>query len=137
MRGTWQLFTGSSIINKFKRMSAMNLEKRRRTRVPLEFQCSIFVGEQEIPVQTKNISLNGMSCRLCPDLIENTNCRVVFTLSEKIKIDIDGRVVRKNSAEAGIFFDKMSEESFYHLKRLVQYNTENPDVIEEELLKPR
>lgn len=115
----------------------MDAEKRRRTRIPLKFDCSIFSGTHSVAVETRNVSLTGMSCASTPYLEENSPCRVVFTLSREIKITILGRVVRKNDDETGIFFDKMDDESFYHLKRLVQYNTEDPDRIEDELIKPR
>ena len=60
-------------------------------------------------------------------------CSVKFILDSGTEIFIDGSIVRCTETEAAIFFDSMDEEAFYHLKRLIQYNMDDPDVLNKEL----
>jgi len=67
---------------------------------------------------------------------EGSACRVTCTLGSGSEFGIDGSIVRCSEKEAAVFFDSMDEEAFYHLKRLVQYNTTDPDSIDRELAEP-
>lgn len=110
-------------------------EKRTRTRVPLQLSVTVIVENVEIPVQTWNLSLRGMGCTPDQRFTAESACSVRFTLGTETTFTIDGTFVRCSESEAGVFFSSMDEDAFYHLKRLVQYNTENPDIIDKELAK--
>ena len=111
-------------------------DRRRRTRVAAQMGVEILLGGRHIELKSFNISLVGMLCSSHPLFQINDPCTVVVTLSEEAQIAIDARIVRINEKEAGIVFISMDEESFFHLKRLVEYNLGNARRVETELLSP-
>ncbi len=114
----------------------MDADRRRRTRVSLQLSATVAVGNEAIPVQTWNVSLRGMGCTPDRRFRAGCPCRVRCVLGFGAEFVIDGTIVRCSETEAAIFFISMDEEAFFHLKRLVQSNTENPDAIDRELAEP-
>lgn len=112
------------------------MEKRKRTRVPAHFKASVWLGAKEIRTETQNISLTGILCTPDPRILQGENCRVVITLNRDVKITLEGRILRAGPEEAVISFLSMETESFFHLKKVLQFNAENADMIEEELATP-
>lgn len=115
----------------------MDQEKRKRTRVPVHFDVAVTVHGKTIQVQIINISLTGILCTSNPLFQANDACKVIISLSDDLKIAIDSKILRIGEGETAISFTAMDEESFFHLKRLVQYNTDDADRIEKELRKER
>jgi PilZ domain len=113
----------------------MKQEKRTRTRVPVHFDVVINISGEEIPVKTWDISTRGMQCSADHRFIERAACQVIFILSSEVKIVIEGKITRVSEDGAGIYFAQMNEDSFYHLRKLVEYNTDEPDNIEKEIAK--
>ncbi len=111
----------------------MENERRKQTRVPVTFEVVVTTQGQKIPIKTKNISLRGMLCPPDTHFTVGETCTVEITLNEEITITLEGKILRTRSDGTGIYFSGMDEDSFYHLKRLVQYNTTDPDAIDEEL----
>ncbi len=111
----------------------MDDERRRRIRVPLQLSVTVTVGNEEVVVKTWDLSLRGMGCT--PDRLFKpaSPCSVKCILDSGTEFFIDGSIVRCTETEAAIFFDSMDEDAFYHLKRLIQYNMDDPDVINKEL----
>ena len=114
----------------------MGQERRINTRVSAMFDVRIIIDRQEIPVKTWNLSLRGMECPSDACFKQGRTCHVKFTLSPEISFSVKGKFVRVSEQDTGIFFASMDEEAFYHLKRLVQYNAQNPDKIDKELAAP-
>jgi hypothetical protein len=112
------------------------MEKRKRTRVPARFKVSVLVGVKEIRTETQNISLTGILCNPDARFLQGENCRVVMTLNRAVKITLEGRILRAGPEETVISFLSMDTESFFHLKKVLQFNAENADMIEEELSNP-
>ena len=115
----------------------MDQEKRKRTRVPVHFEVAVSIGEAAVLVQIRNISLTGILCTSHPLLRENADCRVTISLRDDLKISIAAKILRVDKEETAIGFTAMDEESFFHLKRLVEYNKGDADLIEQELSKSR
>jgi len=111
----------------------MDGERRKRIRVSLQLSVTVRVGSEEVPVQTWDLSLRGMSCTPDSRFKSGSPCRVQCILGSETEFFIDGSIVRCTETEAAIFFDSMDEEAFYHLKRLIQYNMDDPDVLNKEL----
>lgn len=111
----------------------MNREKRARTRVPVHFDVSVLLGEQVIRAEILNVSLNGILCTSNPLFQENAPCQVIISLSGDLRIVVDSRISRVEERESAISFVSMDEESFVHLKRLVQFNVGDADRIDQEL----
>jgi hypothetical protein len=113
--------------------AAMIKERRKRTRVPVGFELSIAIGARKTKVKAVNISLTGLCCKHKPLLQVNEICRVILVLNQDTVLNIEGKVLRVGDGEAIISFLSMDEETFYHLKRLMQLNSQEPERVEKEL----
>lgn len=56
--------------------------------------------------------------------------------TKDFRINIKGKVVRKTSDGFAVSFCQFDEASFLHVKRLVEYRSGDPDLIERELTSP-
>src|SRR5512138_1453446 len=110
----------------------MDQEKRKRLRVPFQLDVGIRVGEELIKVQIINISLTGILCTSNRLFRKDAFCRVVISLREDLQIAVDAKILRVGERETAVSFISMDEESFAHLKRIVQYNADDADRIDEE-----
>ncbi|MHB9098881.1 MAG: PilZ domain-containing protein [Syntrophales bacterium] len=110
----------------------MDNEKRKRVRVPVHLDVGIVLGEEPIKVQIINISLTGILCTSNRLFHKDAVCKVVITLRDDLRIAIDAKILRVGERETAISFISMDEESFAHLKRIVQYNADDADRIDEE-----
>jgi len=111
-------------------------ERRKRTRVPVAFDINIIFQKDRIEVKTFNISLTGISCTGDPRFRPNELCEVILTLNEEIKLVIEGKILRVDEKEAIIAFLSMDEDTFSHLKRIIEYNAADADKIDQELKNP-
>ena len=111
-------------------------ERRKRTRVPVGFELTVVVQGREIKVQTINLSLTGVSFFSDHAFLVQEPCEVHLNLHQDVNLTIEGRVLRSSGNEIIVSFVSMDEESFYHLKRLMQFNAANPDQIEKEINDP-
>ncbi len=114
----------------------MEKEKRRRTRVPVGFTATVSLGEEKIDVNTLNISLNGILCTTDRHFRTGEQCLVTLTLNPTVTVNIEGQMRRITPSETAIAFSVMNEESFFHLKKLVEYNYGDADKIDRELTDP-
>ena len=110
----------------------MVTEKRRRLRVPVNFDVSVKLAGKIIEVQIINISLTGILCTSNRLFQPNAACQVILSLSDDLKITIDAKILRIGEQETAISFVTMDEESFAHLRRIVEYNAGDADRIEKE-----
>ena len=115
---------------------AMIKERRKRTRVPVGFDITILFQQKKIEVQTMNISLTGISCTSSPVFLAGKHCSVILNLNPETSLTIEGKILRVDDKEAIISFLSMDEDTFYHLKRLLQYNAADPDAIDSEIRNP-
>jgi hypothetical protein len=111
-------------------------ERRKRTRVPVAFDVNILFRKDKIEVKTFNLSLTGISCTGDPRFCPNELCEVVLTLNEDIKLVIEGKILRVDKKEAIVAFLSMDEDTFFHLKRIMEYNAQDADKIDQELKNP-
>ncbi len=114
---------------------------RRRTRVSGNFTGVLLVQGHEIPVTTENLSLKGMLCSMTtPEALrmrESEPCTVHLQLAPTVSIEIECAVVRQTGDDVALDFVSMDEESYVHLRNIVRFAAEDPDVIDEEqVLKP-
>lgn len=110
-------------------------EKRERTRVPLKFDAFLDINGEEVPVKTEDLSMRGMRCSPNHGFKQDDNCTIVFVLNSEVKFRIEGKIMRTDQDGTGIHFSGMDEESFHHLKRLVQYNSDDPEKIDNEIIR--
>ncbi len=114
----------------------METDQRRRTRIPIELVVSVRVKGEDVMVTSKNISLKGLLCSSDPRLLLGEKCQVTLRLRPSIKLLIHGLIVRTDAQETAIDFLAMDQDSFAHLKRIVEFNTDDADRITAELSKP-
>ena len=112
----------------------MKKEERKRTRVPVGFTAAISAGGKTVQVNTLNISLNGMLCTPDSCFQAGDKCRVTLTLDPVIKVIIEGKILRITLSDMAIVFASMDEESFFHLKKIVEYNYGDADEINKEII---
>ena len=113
----------------------MEDDRRRRTRVPVHFEVTIRVQDRTIKLETRNISLNGMLCDPDSRLRTGDQGEARITLSPDAVIIAEAKIVRSDDNGMAIAFTAVQEDSFFHLRKLVQYNTEDADIIDNELNK--
>lgn len=114
----------------------MITERRKRTRVPVCFDLNIVIGGKRIKVKTHNISMTGVSFASTHPFKVNEKCEIDLRLNEEVHLNMEAKILRSKDKETIASFLKMDEKSFYHLKRLLQYNAADSDQIEKELGKP-
>ncbi|MDA8125786.1 MAG: PilZ domain-containing protein [Deltaproteobacteria bacterium] len=107
--------------------------KRRRTRVPVHFEVTFQVRTEPIALKTENISLNGMLCQPDPRFAKGDAGAVRIVLGPDAAISAQAEIVRSDAAGLAIAFTEIDETGFFHLKKLVQYNTADADLIDREL----
>lgn len=115
----------------------MTEERRKRTRVPVTFDdIHILYQEDKIKVKTLNISLTGISCTGDPRFRTNEVCKIILTLNADTTLEIAGKILRVDEKEAIIAFFSMDEDTFFHLKRIMEYNAVDADKITQEIKNP-
>lgn len=116
-------------------MKEMGSERRRRSRVPLEFPLTISCNNTYVRGVLHDVSLKGLSCAMEHDLAPGTECLVVLELDSGLRIRIEGVVIRSGE-DGAIDFVSMDETSFAHLRNLVRLYAEDADTVDDELRTP-
>lgn len=130
------LLPAESCMNSTREEDGMSSEMRRRTRIRAEYKVSLRVGEKDIPVTTRDLSLKGLSCLPVEGVEEGMECGVRISLADDINIQAAGTIVRVDEVGVAVDFTSIEEESFFHLRRLVELNYGDGDKIDEELHTP-
>lgn len=112
----------------------MITDHRKRTRVSVHFEIAVFMENETNPTPTEmiNLSMTGILCTSQPSFRKDASCRVILSLTDETRIVVDSKILRVGAQETAISFVSMDEDSFALLKKMVQYNTENPDLIDRE-----
>ena len=111
-------------------------ERRMRTRVPVSFDLNIVMKGEKINIQTNNISMTGVNFISPHQFKAGEHCTIDLYLNQEAHLSIRAKIIRSKNQETIASFLEIDEKSFYHLKRLIQFNAANPDQIEKELDKP-
>lgn len=112
--------------------------RRKRSRVSGHFEAAIVFEGQTIPVRTKDISLKGVFCTAEQVLerMQGRRCMLVLTLAGDAGLEIRCEVVRADGREAALDFLEMDQESYTHLRNIVRFSAQDPDVIDMEQFTP-
>jgi hypothetical protein len=110
----------------------MDQDKRKRSRAPVRFDVGIVVRGKRIQARIINISLTGILCTTDHRFQKDEACTAVISLSDDLKITVDAKIIRVGKEETAISFVAMDEDSFSHLRKVVQLNTGDADRIEKE-----
>lgn len=114
----------------------MNQELRKRTRVSVHFEIGVLLADEAMPVTTEiiNLSMTGVLCATKPLFKKGDACRVTLNLSDDSTVEIDSVILRVGRQNTAISFTAMDEDSFSLLRKIIQYNTEDADAVDRELL---
>jgi hypothetical protein len=113
----------------------MTQERRRRSRVSLEFSVLITCDGTQARGVVQDLSLKGLSCSTEAWLAPGKECDLVLELDSGVRIRIHGRIIRAGQ-ECAIDFVRMDETSFGHLRNLVRLYAEDADAVDDELRTP-
>ncbi|WP_027721238.1 PilZ domain-containing protein [Maridesulfovibrio zosterae] len=114
----------------------MDQNKRRRTRVEAGFTVMLHKDGIDTDAESHNLSLKGLLCDPVEQFKVGDDCEVSILLSEEAVIRIEAIVVRSDSSGLAVDFHSMDDMSFTHLRRLVQFNSDDADSIDKELTSP-
>jgi hypothetical protein len=115
-------------------------ERRKHIRVPFKTTACLWSLKQDAKEircdQTRDISLKGLYCYSDTKFSTGTPCELELHLestNSKLVLFFKGRVVRTDEKGMGIRFEEMDLDSFLLLKDILNYNTGDPEQIDQEL----
>lgn len=111
--------------------------RRKRSRVRGNYECTLEIRGREWPCVTKDLSMKGamLSMEPLPPLREP--CVLRIPLSDEVGLQLEGHIVRVGGDEVAMDFSGMDEATYAHLLTLVSLRTGNADSVEhEELSEP-
>jgi c-di-GMP-binding flagellar brake protein YcgR len=115
------------------------MNRRRRTRVPFQTRIRFFCAGQEIlSSHSKDLSLNGvyLFTEARPALGTRGEVEIILTLGpDPLRLSLTGEVARRDENGIGVQFRELSPAVFSHLKKVVDYNSGNPEALEAELIR--
>jgi hypothetical protein len=113
----------------------MTHERRKRSRVNLEFPLTIAFEGKRVRGRVHDLSLKGLSCSTEEWILPGKECEVTLELESGLRMHIQGRIIRAGQ-DGAIDFLRMDETSFGHLRNLVRLYAEDADQVDEELRRP-
>ncbi|MBU4033221.1 MAG: PilZ domain-containing protein [Proteobacteria bacterium] len=113
------------------------VNKRKNSRVPFEVIISLdFQDQSHAECKTTDLSLRGVFVLDVTGHTVGENCLVSLRLvgsTSHLSLTMKGTVVRVEEDGLALHFYEMDLDSFFHLKNILYYNSENPDALDEEL----
>jgi hypothetical protein len=111
-------------------------ERRQHSRIAFQAPARLVLGAAPIDVVVLDLSLKGALIRLPADTVLNdgTACRLQVELDEKSdQISMDARVTHAEGENAGLICLSIDIDSVTHLRRLVELNLGDPQLLDREL----
>lgn len=112
-----------------------NIERRKNSRVAFRAEVVMQSGNQEWSCNLLDISLKGMLVEPPENLDIDISqpCAVALFLGEDAAIHSRVNIARTKNGAWGLEWLHIDIESLSHLRRLLELNLNNPDLIEREL----
>lgn len=116
-------------------MSEQNQEHRIFSRIVFDAQAAIVGQEQEWDTELLDISLKGALVKKPESWDAQVDSRfsLRISLSEDATIEMETTVVHVENGHIGFRCDHINLESITHLRRIVELNTGNEDLLNREL----
>lgn len=113
-----------------------NDNRRMNSRVAFQATISLDFGHRSHKdCETSNLSLKGVSVVGVMGHKVGEKCDVALHLvgtTSDLSLNMKGEVVRVDEHGFALHFLEIDLDSFYHLKNILYYNSENPDQLDEE-----
>ncbi len=118
------------------------VERRRQHRVGFQTRITLVAGASQIQTEghSRDLSLSGVYVNTDENLAVNTPCKINIALSgtvEPLELKMEGRVVRTDASGIGVAFESMDLDSYTHLKNIVRYNADTPEIPDDVILRRR
>ena len=110
-----------------------NARVKFKTTVNLQFNDHLY--EQ---CAISNLSVKGLFAQGITDRNQGEKCKINLQLtgsSSELILTMTGVIVRTTPEGIGIHFEEINFDSFYHLKNIVYYNSEDPDSLTEDYVE--
>lgn len=116
-------------------MTSDSTEKRRFSRIPFDATVAILQGPQQWESHLLDISLKGALVAQPPEWSGNSGdaVRLEITLGGDITIAMEATVSHIGNDTIGFRCNHIDLESISHLRRIVELNTGNEDLLHREL----
>ncbi|MGS0753419.1 PilZ domain-containing protein [Roseateles sp. GG27B] len=115
---------------------AINTERRQFSRVNFDVEAELITTQEHLSVQVLDLSLKGALLRL-PDpciVALGSPCLLKVLLGDKeSRISIAGEVAHVEGNQAGVLCRSIDIESITHLRRLIEMNLGDANLVEREL----
>jgi hypothetical protein len=111
-------------------------ERRGFTRVPFRVEVTL-AGDHTtvVSADVRDVSLNGLYAACSGRLPPGSRCEVLLALGgpgSEVRLSLRGRVARVDRAGLAVEFLDMGLDTFYHLRNLVMFNSDDQARVERE-----
>ena len=118
----------------------MAAEKRQNTRVPFHTTITVRFSDKTFDhCETQDLSLKGVFVKgVTGTRAQGDHCELSLHLSgatSDLSLHMSGEVVRVLDDGVGLHFSEIDLDSFFHLKNIIYFNTEDPDILGDEFPK--
>lgn len=105
--------------------------------MPFQIEAMLEFEDRLIKGEVKNLSLKGMFVEtdFKPEINTRLTVTILLTGDDVYKIHLLGQVVRILPEGIGIFFEEMDLDSFTHLSKILEYNSADPEKVQDELVE--
>ncbi len=109
-------------------------ERRRVHRVAFQAKAMLYCGAQSMAVEVLDLSLKGALIAAPKTHVPlNTDCQLLMALDEIVQIRFTAHIARQTEREWGLQITELDLESIQHLRRLVELNLGDPDLLSRDL----
>ena len=110
-------------------------DKRRFTRVPFDAEVVLHYGARAWPTDVVDVSSKGLLAVAPEDfnVAPGESMGVDLILNEEISIDTQCTLMHRTGDRIGLRIDRIDMESIIHLRRLLELNLGDPELLEREL----
>lgn len=118
----------------------MNKKNRRKNeRVPFQTSASLCYADVVYEnMDVLDLSMRGAFVAGVSGMKVSDQCRIELFLSgasSSLRLEMLGEVVRVSNEGVGLHFIELDPDTFFHLKNIVYYNSEDPDHLEDQLFE--
>jgi len=107
--------------------------KRTHTRVGFNVEAKVIFFDRTFDnCKVRDLSLDGIFLKDIEDVTVGEECDIELVLKGKssdLALKMDGKVARLENGGAAIKFSMLNSDTFYHLRNIIYYNSDDPDKV--------
>jgi hypothetical protein len=114
------------------------MEKRNFDRIPFQTKAIVRSKDATVIGIVENLSLDGIFLKSPEKLPLNRIVKIEVLItgtSSQLSILLDGKIMRHENVGMAIQFRDIDMDTFFHLKNIIAYNTNQLGTLEEEFQK--